>query len=272
MEKSKTVSIDRPVKDQNGVLPMPAPEQMINQILFDKAKELHVAPRSIVTFTTIPESDALLNDIEKYPHIFVLGCIMDLQIPAERAWNIPCIIAKECGSPGFENFLSLDLNRLNAIFSGKRLHRFNSKMADNFHKAIRKIHTDYQDNAANIWLAGRPGCREVIDRFAQFHGVGQKISTMATNILVREFKVPLENVHEIDISVDSQVKKVYRRMGLVPAGASNEEIIGAARKIYPSYPGLADSIIWEIGRNWCKTDLSGCGECYLEEWCPKNPV
>ena len=249
---------------------MQGPEQTISWILFGKAQELHTRPRSMVTFTTIPESDALLNDIENYPHLFVLGCIMDRQIPAERAWNIPCVIARECGGPEFANFLTLDLDRLKEIFSKKRLHRFNDQMADNFYRAIRKIHTDYQDNAANIWLAGRPGCREVIDRFAQFHGVGQKISTMAVNILVREFKVPLRFVREIDISVDSQVRKVFTRLGLVPPGASNQEIIVAARKIYPMYPGIADSLVWEIGREWCRADFSGCGECYLEEWCAKR--
>jgi endonuclease III len=254
------------------IYPMPTPDQMINQILFDKAQELHDKPRTIVTFTTIPESDALLNNIETYPHFFVLGCIMDRQIPAERAWNIPYIISKECGGPEFENFLSMDLKILNSVFSEKRLHRFNEQMANYFHKAIQIIHSDYKDNAANIWLAGQPGCKEVIDRFDKFPGVGQKISTMATNILVREFKVPLRDVNEIDISVDSQIEKMFKRMGMVPANASIQQIIEAARKIYPKYPGIADSIIWEIGRDWCKTDLSGCHKCYLNEYCPKNPV
>ena len=251
---------------------MPTPKQMITRILFDKAQELHDKPRTIVTFTTLMEPDALLNNIEQYPHFFVLGCIMNRQIPTERAWNIPCIISKNCGGPEFGNFLSLNITDLNLIFSEKRLHRFNEQMANNFHRAIQIIHTKYRDNAANIWLDGQHGCKEVIDRFAQFPGVGQKISTMATNILVREFKVPLSNVHEIDISVDSQIRKVFKRMGLVSVNASDQHIIEVARKIYPKYPGLADSVIWEIGRDWCKPDLSVCHKCYLNEYCPKNPI
>jgi len=197
---------------------------------------------------------------------------MDRQIPAERAWNIPCIISRVCGGPEFRNFLSLDLDTLISVFSEKSLHRFNRQMAGFFCRGIQVIHSDYHDCAANIWQADRPTCREVISRFAQFPGIGQKISTMAANILVREFKVPLPNTHEIDISVDSQVTKVFKRLGLVPANASNQEIIEAARKIYPEYPGIADSIIWEIGRDWCKTDLSGCYACYLSEYCPKHPL
>src|SRR5665647_2496120 len=101
---------------------MPTSEQMSNQILFDKAQELHNKPRTIVTFTRISESDALLNNIESYPHFFVLGCIMDRQIPAERAWNIPNTISKECGGPDFDKFLSLDVTALISIFNEKRLH------------------------------------------------------------------------------------------------------------------------------------------------------
>jgi endonuclease III len=251
---------------------MPSPDQKIHQILFEKARALHESPRTLVTFTRIPESDALLNNIEQYPHFFVLGCVMDRQIPAEKAWNIPYIIAQKCGGIKFENFSSLTLEDLKSIFTEKRLHRFNEQMANYLFQAIRIIHTDYEDNAANIWLKGQPDCKEVIVRFDNFPGVGQKISTMATNILVREFKVPLKNVHEIDISVDSQIEKVFKRMGMVPANASRQQIIEASRKIYPAYPGIADSIIWEIGRDWCKTDLSGCQKCFLNEYCPKIPV
>lgn len=251
---------------------MPIPEQMINHLLFDRAQELHDKPRTIVPFTNIPESDALLNNIETYPHFFILGCIMDRQIPAERAWNIPYIISKECGGERFENFLSLNSDVLNSIFFKKRLHWFNKQMASYFHKAVQIIHTEYRDNAANIWLVGQPSCKEVIKRFDKFPGIGQKISTMATNILVRDFKVPIRDVHEIDISVDAQIKKVFKRMGIVPANASNQIIIEVARKIYPKYPGIADSVIWEIGRDWCKIDLSECHKCFLNDYCPKNPV
>jgi endonuclease III len=251
---------------------MPTPELMLNQILFEKAQELHKKPRITIPFTRIPESDTLLNDIQTHPHFFVLGCIMDRQIPAERAWNIPYIISKGTGGQRFENFLSLSLADLNLIFSEKKLHRFNEQMANYLFKAIQIIHTDYDDNAANIWLKGQPGCKEVINRFDKFPGVGQKISTMATNILVREFKVPLKDVHEIDISVDSQIEKVFKRTGIVPTNATIQQIIEAARKIYPKYPGIADSVVWEIGRDWCKTDLSVCQKCFLNEYCPKIPM
>jgi endonuclease III len=197
---------------------------------------------------------------------------MNLQSRASSIWNIPCRIAEECGGPEFRHFLALTLDDLNRIFQEKHLHRFKGKMPLRFYRAIQNIHTQYGDNAANIWLAGNPTCKEVIDRFDEFEGVGQKISTMAVNILVREFKVPLLNVNEIDISVDVQIDRVYKRIGVVPITASRDEIIAAARKIYPEYPGFADSVIWEIGSDWCKPDLPECSQCFLDEYCPKNNV
>jgi len=211
-----------------------------------------------------------LNNIEMYPHFFVLGCVMDRQITAERAWNIPYIISEECGGPEFENFLTLNLDNINSIFAEKHLHKFNEKMASYFHKAIIRIHSEYKDDASEIWHLAQPDCKLVIKRFGNFPGAGQKIATMAANILVRDFKVPLKGVNEIDISIDSQIEKVLKRTGMVPKNASEKQIIEAARNIYPDYPKIAESLIREIGRKYCKGDFSGCDMCYLNEYCPKN--
>ena len=52
------------------------------------------------------KQDVLLNDLVNTPHAFVLACLMDKQIKAERAWAIPCIIMDELGT---------DINALNSV-------------------------------------------------------------------------------------------------------------------------------------------------------------
>jgi hypothetical protein len=48
-----------------------------------------------------------------YTPIFLFwDCIMDRQIPAERAWNTPVIVSKECVGIEFPNFLSLTYDTL----------------------------------------------------------------------------------------------------------------------------------------------------------------
>jgi len=44
------------------------------------------------------EANKFLNDVINYPHAFVLACMMDWQIKAERAWMIPQLVKHELGS------------------------------------------------------------------------------------------------------------------------------------------------------------------------------
>lgn len=75
-------------------------EKEIAATLISKGEEVFKAPPSIIKFTGNKAADELLNDIENYPHAFVLACIMDKQIKAELAWIIPYRISKKLG--GFE--------------------------------------------------------------------------------------------------------------------------------------------------------------------------
>lgn len=40
-----------------------------------------------------------LKTYKKYPHFFVIGCLMDRQIRANNAWSIPDTIAQQLGTP-----------------------------------------------------------------------------------------------------------------------------------------------------------------------------
>jgi endonuclease III len=95
---------------------------------------------------------------------------------------------------------------------------------------------------------------------------------MAANILVREFKIPVADKISIDISVDSQVRRVFARLGFVGGDATNDQIIYRARDLNPLYPGVFDLSLWEIGRNWCHPRKPDCANCYLLRWCPTGPA
>ena len=248
---------------------MPSNQGRIIDTLIDFGLEFQKCPREKIPLSMNSDSDNYLNDLDTYPHFFVLGCVMDRQVKAWRAWIIPYKISQTVGGTTFSDFLSLDLSKTIKIFNNQSLHRMPTKMANCFYDAIQKIHEEYSDNAANIWKRGNPSSREVIDRFAQFNGVGQKISTMATNILVREFKVPLRDISAIDISVDIQIDRVFKRLGIVSRDASKEKIIQTARVLYPQYPGVFDSVCWEIGEAWCKPEHQQCEKCFMDEYCPK---
>ena len=219
---------------------MPTGREKIVADLIDRGRRLLNEPRGQTNFGTgIAEAEVLLNDIELHPHIFVLACVMDRQVAARRAWLIPYEIGKEIGSFDFEAFLAIKPAKLTKMFAKKRLHRFNAVMATLFYKAIQTIHTRHKNDASRIW-SGTPKSAAVMRRFIEFDGVGIKIASMATNILARDFKIPMTNYSSIDISPDRQVRKYFVHHGLIRKEASNDELMLLARELHHEFPGILD--------------------------------
>jgi uncharacterized HhH-GPD family protein len=243
-------------------------DKAIRDLLLKRGEELFHSPHQLKHFTNNTKADALLNDIDNYPHAFVLGCVMDRQIIAERAWLIPYLISEKIGGFEFSRLRSLSPADLRELMTKPvSLHRFSDVMTENFYAAIQLIGDVYAGDAANIWR-GNPCSAEVVYRFLQFRGVGPKIATMATNILAREFKIELSDYYSVDISADVHVRRVFSRLGLVGNGAGIDEVIYRARSLYPEFPGLLDFPAWDIGRQWCKSGVPLCSDCYMRDLCP----
>jgi len=244
-------------------------KKRIIEVLIDLGEKLLEHPRKEINFTEDPEANKLLNNLEDYPHAFVLACMMDMQIRAERAWVIPYQIMREISSYKFIDLLDISEERLTEIFVRKSLHRFNTKMSKSFYYSVQKIHSDYNNNASEIWK-NKPSSATVVRRFLEFKGAGVKISTMAVNILARDFKIRFKDYICIDISPDVQVQRVFKRLGFIPDNAKSELIIYTARELNPRYPGIFDLSCWEIGRKWCRPKEPKCSSCYLDEYCLKH--
>jgi endonuclease III len=213
-------------------------------------------------------NNSFLNDLAHYPHAYVLACGMDRQIKSERAWMIPLRIRETLGTFEIDDLANVTEEEYIDIFNRNTLHRFNSVMAKTFYSAVQKIVNEYNGNASKIW-SDQPSSAAVVYRFLQFDGYGVKIATMATNILARQFKVPLSDYCSIDISPDVHIFRVLSRCGLVEPNASIESIIYKAREINPEFPGIIDFSCWEIGRSWCKPESPNCKDCILSSQCKK---
>jgi endonuclease III len=242
----------------------------MESLLVRIAKERFTHPTSqIVHFVENDEANSILNDLEKYPHAYVLACLMDRQIKAERAWAIPYSIFKELNSFSLNDLSMVDLADLKRIFNTNRLHRFNDTMASVFHDAVLQIKNRYAGNAAKIWN-NNPSSSAVVYKFLEFKGSGIKISTMAANILARQFRIPFSDHYSIDISPDVHIIRVMKRMGFVPADANNDMVIYKARELNPEFPGIIDFSCWEIGRKWCRPRMPNCSDCIVTTECKKE--
>jgi len=243
-------------------------EHLIREQLVERGTRLFEAPREFMRFTGHEGADALLNDLDQYPHAFVLACVMDRQIKAERAWMIPFRFHEKLGDFSIKTLKALsqaDVRKLMA--EPEPLHRFVNKMAGCFFSAVQRVANQYEGEAFLIWSDG-PSSATVVYRFLEFDGIGPKIATMAANILARRFKVPFADYFSIDISADVHLRRVFGRLGLTRPDATVEQLTFRARGLHPEFPGLMDFPAWEIGRNWCRPRKPDCVECYMRDLCP----
>jgi endonuclease-3 len=240
----------------------------ITRVLVEQGTRVFNGPAEFVVLTQLREADELLNDLTEYPHAYVLACVMDRQIKAEKAWLIPYRFAQKLGDFSFQRLARLNLDEIRELMTKPEpLHRYTEEMSKNFHAAVELLGRKYSGNAARIW-ADNPSSADVVYRFLEFRGVGPKIATMAANILARHFKIPFSDYFSIDISVDVHIKRVFARLGLIDPDDSVEAVIYRARALHPKFPGLFDLPAWEIGRNWCRSQTPLCGDCYMREVCP----
>ena len=90
-------------------------ETKIRDRLVEQGQKLFDAPRHFIPFTKVQEADVLLNDLTNHPHAFVLACVMDRQVKAEKAWLIPYLISEKIGEFSIgklNSFTEFEINRL----------------------------------------------------------------------------------------------------------------------------------------------------------------
>ena len=230
------------------------------------AKDKFNKNTAIVNFLDDEEQNVFLNDLKKYPHAFVLACLMDKQMKAERAWEIPYKVYKELGRFDIDYLASVPLSKYKELFNKGSYHRFNDTQATHFYNAIIRIKEKYNGDASKIWC-NNPSSASVVSKFLEFEGIGIKIATMATNILARQFKIPMSDYYSVDISPDVHIQRVIKRLGYLEDNATIDQIIYKAREINPEFPGLIDFSCWKIGREYCHPTNPKCEKCPLKKEC-----
>lgn len=211
----------------------------------------------------------VLSDINKMPHLFVLGCVMDRQIKAERAWDIPYIVCKHFNTWNIAQLANIDKTDFVNYFETNKLHRFPKDMGICFYEAVQRIHNQYNDDASNIWNNGVSSAT-VIYRFLEFEGCGIKISTMAANILQRDAGIQFSDYSAIDVSPDVQVRRILFRLGLISDESNTIMTVYKAKEINPTFPGIIDLACWIWGRELCNPTNPLCIQCPLNDVCRKE--
>jgi uncharacterized HhH-GPD family protein len=218
------------------------------------------------------EDNADYDETDPYenPLKFLLAVIFDQGIGYARAWRAPTQLEQRLGHLDLKKISQMKQKKLAAILSEyPALHRFNYTVAGWIIAASKLLLAKYDGQAARIWH-GKPTAVELEGRFREFKGIKQKKGSMAVNILVREYDLPISGGKAgIDVSNDVHVRRVFLRTGLSPK-PTEEGIVNAARQLNPGYPGALDIPAWRVGHYWCHKNDPECRRCPLDNICPKK--
>ena len=120
-------------------------ETAIRDRLVEHGQTLFRAPRDLIQFTRDPDANALLNGLAAHPHAFVLACVMDRQIKAEKAWLIPLRFSERLGGFSMKALIGLSPADVEGLMSKpEKIHRFVPTMSKLFWSAIQRIGRHYE--------------------------------------------------------------------------------------------------------------------------------
>ena len=119
-----------------------------------------------------PEANRLL---ERSPLALLLGMVLDQQVPMEKAFSSPYVLAQRLGhEPDAAELAGYDPEALVALFAEPpALHRFPKAMAARVQEVCRVLVDRYDGDAARLWserrrragaAGGSPRCRASASR------------------------------------------------------------------------------------------------------------
>ncbi|MGK5678575.1 HhH-GPD-type base excision DNA repair protein [Actinoplanes sp. URMC 104] len=124
------------------------------------------------------------------PLALLIGMVLDQQIPLEKAFSSPYVLAQRLGhTPTAVELAEFDPDELVAIFAKPpALHRFPKSMAGRVQEVCRALVDRYDGDAANLW-AGVENGNELLKRVASLPGFGKQKSQIFVALLGKQYAV-----------------------------------------------------------------------------------
>jgi uncharacterized HhH-GPD family protein len=137
---------------------------------------------------TTPAANALLADD---PLALLVGMLLDQQIPMEKAFTSPQVLAERLGVPRLDAGLIADYDpaAFEELFRQvPALHRFPAAMAKRVQELCRALVQQYDGDAASVWTTVADG-PELVKRIAGLPGFGQQKARIFTALLGKQFGI-----------------------------------------------------------------------------------
>jgi uncharacterized HhH-GPD family protein len=134
-----------------------------------------------------PEANRLLT---RSPLALLLGMVLDQQVPMEKAFSSPYVLATRLGhEPDARELAEHDPEALVALFARPpALHRFPKAMAARVQEVCRVLVQRYDGDPARLWSDAADG-RELLRRVGELPGFGTQKAQIFVALLGKRYGV-----------------------------------------------------------------------------------
>jgi uncharacterized HhH-GPD family protein len=134
-----------------------------------------------------PEANRLL---ERSPLALLVGMVLDQQVPMEKAFSSPYVLAQRLGhEPDARELAGYDPEALVTIFAQPpALHRFPKAMAARVQEVSRTLVDRYDGDPARLWSDAADGA-ELLRRIGELPGFGRQKAQIFLALLGKRFDV-----------------------------------------------------------------------------------
>jgi uncharacterized HhH-GPD family protein len=125
------------------------------------------------------------------PLALLVGMLLDQQIPMEKAFTSPQVLAQRLGTARLDahQIANYDPDAFELLFREvPALHRFPAAMAKRVQELCRGLVEQYDGDAATVWKTAATG-QELVSRIAGLPGFGQQKAKIFTALLGKQFGV-----------------------------------------------------------------------------------
>jgi uncharacterized HhH-GPD family protein len=125
------------------------------------------------------------------PLALLIGMLLDQQIPMEKAFTSPAVLAERMAVSRLDahQIADYDAEGFEAIFRQvPALHRFPAAMAKRVQAMCQGLVEQYDGNAAEVWGSAASGA-ELVSRVAGLPGFGAQKARIFTALLGKQFDV-----------------------------------------------------------------------------------
>ena len=146
-----------------------------------------------IHFTADDEANQMLADDA---NAFLIGVVLDQQIPATKAFTGPAVLRRRLGHFDPARIAAMPQDEFITVFREKpAVHRFPASMGKRVHDACATISSDFDNDAANIWK-DKPDAKTVMKRLGTIPGIGKTKQGLAIMLLGRYYGIELDGWRE----------------------------------------------------------------------------